>query len=379
MVESIGSRRFHTFIHRHAKWDGKTQASHSQVERRHPRSHKPSQTRVHIFTPAAPTLRSATDAHTGRWPHAFAHRPPLLLTPRQARRTPGRRAHVPPVLGPARPRTRSGSHTPAFPVPACFSGNCPPLPSPQAGSARCIFSLSGFRPFPPSACLRPAPSARGVPRPPASPPSFQRGFPAAGGAADFPAGSVGSGQEPCPELPPRPGPVGGGRSRAAKPEAGGGSDTGPLDLGKEWPKPGFWPARRCVVGGPSRRSLWESCPDPSVQVAVDSARGRGAGVSLTQGRARLPVSWESKPEPFPQGRHGTTRAPKTRGRPPPPASPRLRPSGGGIWSRARRRVPDASPSAFSRCPRASVYRRLQPWLQRGTRRHGFQEAPSPRP
>lgn len=35
--------------------------------------------------------------------------------------------------------------------------------------------------------------------------------------------------------------------------------------------------------------------------------------------------------------------------------------------------------AFSRCPRASVYRRQKPWLQRGTGRHGFQEAPFPRP
>lgn len=36
---------------------------------------------------------------------------------------------------PARPRTRAGSHTPAFPVPACFSGNSAlhsPPPRPEA-------------------------------------------------------------------------------------------------------------------------------------------------------------------------------------------------------------------------------------------------------
>lgn len=43
------------------------------------------------------------------------------------------------------------------------------------------------------------------PRPSPFPPSFQRGFPAATGATDFPAGYVGSGEESCPELPPGPG------------------------------------------------------------------------------------------------------------------------------------------------------------------------------
>ena len=42
---------------------------------------------------------------------------------------------------------------------------CSPFPSPSAGSARCIFSLSGFRPFPPGQPARDLPpcAPRGTP------------------------------------------------------------------------------------------------------------------------------------------------------------------------------------------------------------------------
>lgn len=70
----------------------------------------PGHIRAHTFAPAVHTP-SRCDGHgppTGRPAHAQSH---------QARtRAAGTRT-------PARPRTRTGSHTPAFPVPACFSGN----------------------------------------------------------------------------------------------------------------------------------------------------------------------------------------------------------------------------------------------------------------
>lgn len=118
---------------------------------------------------------------------------------------------------PARPRTRAGSHTPAFPVPACFSGNSALHSPPPRPEALAVFLASLVSaPFPPASPPGTCPPApRGGPRPSPSPPSFQRGFPAFAEATDFPAGYVGSWAESCPELPPelgllRPGRGGGG-------------------------------------------------------------------------------------------------------------------------------------------------------------------------
>lgn len=117
----------------------------------------------------------------------------------------------------------------------------------------------------------------------------------------------------------------------------------------------------------------------------DSAHGRVEGVSLTQGWETLPVSRESKLESLlwsqamprrPQG------APTHTSRFPSVFAEGAvqgfgtQPGGGG----------QATPlSPFSRC-RASVYRRQKPWLQERNPvvraeppRHGFQEAPFPRP
>ena len=53
---------------------------------------------------------------------------------------------------PARPRTRAGSHTPAFPVPACFSGNSAlhsPPPRPEALAVFLASLVSAPSPPPP--------------------------------------------------------------------------------------------------------------------------------------------------------------------------------------------------------------------------------------
>ena len=117
---------------------------------------------------------------------------------------------------PARPRTRAGSHTPAFPVPACFSGNSAlhsPPPRPEALAVFLASLVSApFPPASPSGTCPPAP--RGGPRPSPSPPSFQRGFPAFAEATDFPAGYVGSWAESCSELPPELGLLRPGRGGA---------------------------------------------------------------------------------------------------------------------------------------------------------------------
>lgn len=105
--------------------------SHPQHTHAHTHSHT---TSAAARPPAGPAL-----AHSAAPAHA------------QARRARTRAAST---RSPARPRTRTDSHTPAFPVPACFSGNCSPFPSPLAGSARRIFSLSGFRPIPPPSAGR---------------------------------------------------------------------------------------------------------------------------------------------------------------------------------------------------------------------------------
>lgn len=54
---------------------------------------------------------------------------------------------------PARPRTRTGSHTPAFPVPACFSGNSalrspPPRPEVLAVFLASLVSAPSLLPLP---------------------------------------------------------------------------------------------------------------------------------------------------------------------------------------------------------------------------------------
>lgn len=127
-------------------------------------------TRVPHLRPPHCAPATPERAHTNSHTTAAAARPPAgpALAPSaapahaQARRARTRAAST---RSPARPRTRTDSHTPAFPVPACFSGNCSPFPSPLAGSARRIFSLSGFRPFPPPSAGRgAAPSTpRGTP------------------------------------------------------------------------------------------------------------------------------------------------------------------------------------------------------------------------
>lgn len=70
-------------------------------------------------------------------------------------------AHVPGVHGPQPARALAPALTPPhFPSSLVFLETLLSVPLPQAGSARRIFSLSGFRPFPPrSARLRPAPQS----------------------------------------------------------------------------------------------------------------------------------------------------------------------------------------------------------------------------
>lgn len=161
--------------------------------------------------------------HTRLGPRSRAH-PRLTRRPLPPRQSPGAhtaQTHVPRVRSPARPRTRTGSHTPAFPVLACFSGNStlrPPPPRPEVLAVFLAALVSALPPLP--LPLRTGPPApRGGPRPSPSPPSFQRGFPAAVGATDFPAGYVGSGEESRPELPPslgRPRPGRGRRGMGAR-------------------------------------------------------------------------------------------------------------------------------------------------------------------
>lgn len=99
----------------------------------------------------------------------------------------------------------------------------------------------------------------------------------------------------------------------------------------------------------------------------------------------LPVSRESKLLQDRGQSRARLRGPQ--GIPHLPFSRRLRPtSGTGIWSPAGRWVPGTSPFPFPRCPPGCVYRRQKPWLRErnpGVRveppRHGFQEAPLPRP
>lgn len=148
---------------------------------------------------------------------------------------------------PPRPRTRAGSHTPAFPVPACFSGNSALHSPPPRPEALAVFLASLVSaPFPPASPSRTCPPApRGGPRPSPSPPSFQRGFPAFAEATDFPAGYVGSWAESCSELPPelgllRPGRGGAGDgSLAPQSERGvGGARTPSFERQGSW-EPGL--------------------------------------------------------------------------------------------------------------------------------------------
>lgn len=197
------------------------------MDRRHPGSHKPSQTWCTSSHLQRPHFRQRP-IRTPRRPHAFAHSPPLLLTPSQSGRDRTclqRRAPLARALSQA-------LTPPRFPSPLVFLETALHSPPPRPEVLAVFLASLVSAPFPPSACLRPAPGApRGTPPPP-SPPSFQRGFPAAGGAPDFPAGYVGSGEESCPEVPPRPGPSWrGDRSRAAQSEERGwglglGSDEG---------------------------------------------------------------------------------------------------------------------------------------------------------
>lgn len=79
-------------------------------------------THTHCHTTQA-TVRPPRPAH------AVAHSAaPARAQARQAR------TRAASTRSPARPRTRPDSHTPAFPVPACFSGNsalCSPPPRPE--------------------------------------------------------------------------------------------------------------------------------------------------------------------------------------------------------------------------------------------------------
>lgn len=168
--------------------------------------------------PTCPTTHpGAPPSHMwrSRGPHAphCTRLPPV----NHARSTRAQVTRATRTQSPARPRTRAGSHTPAFPVPACFSGNSALHSPPPRQEALAVFLASLVSaPFPlaspPGTC---PPVPRGGPRPSPSPPSFQRGFPAFAEATDFPAGYVGSWAESCPELPPelgllRPGRGGGG-------------------------------------------------------------------------------------------------------------------------------------------------------------------------
>lgn len=163
----------------------------------HPRSYTPS----HAKAPAAHTSHNIRHTHWGA--HAVAHSRPHPLTPNQARRTlgPGTRAagtqpRFPGALAPA-------LTPPRFPSPLVFLETVLRSPPPRPEVLVVFLASLVSAPFPqllPVQDLPPAP--RRGPRPSPSPPSFQRGFPAAVGATDFPAGYVERGEESCPELPP---------------------------------------------------------------------------------------------------------------------------------------------------------------------------------
>lgn len=75
-----------------------------------PRVSQTQSNQVHIFTPAAPTLHTATDTHAPVAPGLHTAHRPRSRPVNPAGRTPGRDPHVPPAQGPARPRTRRLSH-----------------------------------------------------------------------------------------------------------------------------------------------------------------------------------------------------------------------------------------------------------------------------
>lgn len=176
-------------------------------------------------------------------------------------------------------------------------------------------------------------------------------------------------------------------------ECGGGLGLGPLIRARRGRDPGFWAHRPmfrwvlCPAHTPSNlfKSLFPK--HPGFQ-AGDSAQGREAGVGLTQGWEMLPISRESKLESLLQDRcrsqAGLWGSP---GAPDLLLSCCLRPiSSPATWSQPGGGFQAPPLSPFSRCPRASVYRRQKPWLQERnlgvqaeSPRHGFQEAPFPRP
>lgn len=121
-------------------------------------SHTQSRQGTHLRTCSAYTIHTSC-THTYWWAHAVARTVGRTLS-LQAYTWPRHtcRKHT----APARPRTRPGSHTPAFPVPACFSGNSalrspPPRPEVLVVFLACLVSA----PFPlllPAQDRPPAPS-----------------------------------------------------------------------------------------------------------------------------------------------------------------------------------------------------------------------------
>lgn len=180
-----------------------------------PHTHSPGRLRHtrHGRSPGETLHTSARAPRTSR-PQGPA---PTLRTPagprpdHAARRAHGP-AHVPrEYTAPGSPvRSHRLSH-PRVSRPRLFFWKlCSPFPSPRGPEVLAVFLASLVSaPFslPPSAArggrapLEQARSPRGGTQAAPFPPSFHRGFPAAAGAADFPAGYVGRGEESRRELP----------------------------------------------------------------------------------------------------------------------------------------------------------------------------------
>lgn len=110
----------------HRKWGAHPHVPHLLPPILHPAT--PRHTRSHLqYTHTLP--HDAGHGPPPRPAHAVAHSAaPARAQARQAR------TRAASTRSPARPRTRPDSHTPAFPVPACFSGNsalCSPPPRPE--------------------------------------------------------------------------------------------------------------------------------------------------------------------------------------------------------------------------------------------------------